>query len=122
MKCFIHIDQEAIAVCKKCGKAMCAECSAYSAHSGICPECRRESFMEEREVCKMNSRDYKKGMIWNIVVCVLLCWTIIAIPVCLIKFLINKNKKAKEDARIAVLTAEIDKLTLALNDKGHAFV
>lgn len=40
MKCFIHEDREAIAVCKDCGKAMCRNCSAFTNHSGLCPECR----------------------------------------------------------------------------------
>ena len=47
---------------------------------------------------------------------------VVLVDMITIVHLLNKNKKAKEDARIAVLTAEIDKLTLALNDKGNAFV
>ncbi len=43
MKCFIHGGREAIAVCKRCGKGMCSNCSAYTGHSGICPECTLSS-------------------------------------------------------------------------------
>lgn len=49
MRCFIHSNVEAIAVCKKCGKAMCTNCSSYSGHSGICPECRRDEYIAERK-------------------------------------------------------------------------
>ena len=48
MKCFIHGDREAIAVCKLCGKGMCSNCSAYTGHSGICPECRLSSLTARR--------------------------------------------------------------------------
>ena len=47
MKCFIHNEVEAIAACRKCGKGMCQDCSAYSGHTGICPECRRQEFILE---------------------------------------------------------------------------
>ena len=48
MKCFIHGDKEAIAVCKECGKGMCSNCSAYTGHSGICPECTLSSLTAQR--------------------------------------------------------------------------
>ncbi|MBE5740577.1 MAG: hypothetical protein E7349_06995 [Clostridiales bacterium] len=121
MKCFIHSNEEAVAACKKCGKGMCANCSAYSDHSGICPECRREDFIREREDCEMQARDYKKGMVWNIVWCVLLCWTVIAIPWNLISFFMRKSKRAKVLSRINFLTEEITKLTKALNT-GSAII
>ena len=54
MKCFVHMDKEAIAVCKVCGKAMCSECSAYSNHSGICPECRKVQLEKERKSLEIN--------------------------------------------------------------------
>lgn len=41
MRCFIH-DTEAVAVCRKCGKAMCRNCSGFDNHSGFCPACKRE--------------------------------------------------------------------------------
>ena len=48
MRCFIHGSKEAIAACRKCGKGMCDDCSAYSGHTGICPACRRDEFVAER--------------------------------------------------------------------------
>ena len=48
MNCFIHPHKAAVATCKKCGKAMCENCSAYSGHSGICPECRNDEYKRER--------------------------------------------------------------------------
>ena len=55
MNCFIHMNTPAISVCKKCGKAMCADCSAYSNHTGICPECRRGEFIKERDNCSLEA-------------------------------------------------------------------
>ena len=48
MNCFIHPHKAAVATCKRCGKAMCENCSAYSGHSGVCPECRNDEYKRER--------------------------------------------------------------------------
>ena len=48
MNCFIHPHKAAVATCKRCGKAMCENCSAYSGHSGECPECRNADYKRER--------------------------------------------------------------------------
>ena len=48
MNCFIHPHKAAVATCKRCGKAMCENCSAYCGHSGICPECRNADYKRER--------------------------------------------------------------------------
>lgn len=61
MKCFMHPDVEAIATCKKCGKAMCANCSAYSNHSGICPQCKMEEYQSELN----NINEYLRSTIWG---------------------------------------------------------
>ena len=61
MKCFMHPDVEAIATCKKCGKAMCANCSAYSNHSGICPQCKMEEYQSELN----NINEYRRSTIWG---------------------------------------------------------
>lgn len=45
MRCFIHNDKEAIGVCKKCGKAMCNDCSSFNNHNGICPACMRKNIV-----------------------------------------------------------------------------
>lgn len=61
MKCFMHPDVEAIATCKKCGKAMCANCSAYSNHSGICPQCKMEEYQAELK----HINEYRRSTIWG---------------------------------------------------------
>lgn len=61
MKCFMHPDVEAIATCKKCGKAMCANCSAYSNHSGICPQCKMEEYQAEL----IDINEYRRSTIWG---------------------------------------------------------
>ena len=48
MNCFIHPHKAAVATCKRCGKAMFENCSAYSGHSGVCPECRNADYKRER--------------------------------------------------------------------------
>ena len=63
MKCFIHMHEEALAVCNRCGKAMCASCSAYSGHKGICPECRRNEFIAERKERQKKVRSHLSNMI-----------------------------------------------------------
>lgn len=48
MKCFIHGDREARAICLICGKAMCIDCSAYTGHSGKCPSCYLGEFRKQK--------------------------------------------------------------------------
>ena len=123
MKCFIHNESEAIATCKKCGKAMCAKCSAYSGHSGICPECRRDEFIAEVKSNNVKIKELKWDMAKNIIWTVLLCWTVIAIPINLVKFFNNMSNKNKLNERNTQLNAEIPTLTKSLNDRGGvAFV
>lgn len=49
MKCFVHEDKEAVAVCKECGKAMCSDCSSFGMHSGVCPECLLPMLKDEKQ-------------------------------------------------------------------------
>ena len=121
MKCFIHHNKEAIAACKKCGKGMCEDCSAYSGHSGICPECRREDFIEDRIQLLNEAADYKKGMVMNVVWSVLLCWTVIALPWNAIAFVCKMRKRNAILAKANKLQEEITKLTAAL-DSGNAII
>ena len=123
MRCFIHNEAEAIATCKRCGKAMCAKCSAYSNHSGVCPECRRIDFIKEVKENNEDIKEFKKQKISNVVWGVLLCWTIIGIFVNVYRF--KKNSKAIEnlEMRNTKLQIEIDKLSETLNERGtDAFV
>lgn len=123
MRCFIHNEAEAIATCKRCGKAMCAKCSAYSNHSGVCPECRRDEFIDEVKHNENEIKEYKRDRIFNIVWAVLLCWTIIAIPYNLFKFFKNGKEIVKLEERNTKLNVEIEKLTESLNERGtKAFV
>lgn len=136
MKCFIHLNDEAISVCKICGKAMCMNCSAYSNHTGICPECRRTEFINERNNLNIelsrNKKSVIKCVILAIVISVLAVVLAIAIsPITLIGLALNlvfvfrillllKRRRPIED-RIAYLTGEIDKLGVALQ-RGAAII
>ena len=136
MKCFIHLNDEAISVCKRCGKAMCMNCSAYSNHTGICPECRREDFIKERTQLGWALKSNKSMVIKNIVIAIAISvlaivLAIIISPITLIGLALNlifvfnilsllKRRKPIED-RIAYLTGEIDKLSVALN-RGAAII
>ena len=110
MKCFVHPNEEAICVCKKCGKAMCQRCSAYSQHSGICPECKKKE-LEYSRICLLEeARSLKWGAIGALCLTVLTCWTVIGLFVfgiiSLVKF---KNRKNIQD-EIAFISNEIKKL------------
>lgn len=117
MKCFIHFDQEAIAACRKCGKGMCANCSAYSGHSGICPECRKKEFEEKVSSLRKN----KKETIWSIVKWALAVVLVITIPVSAIMITVKAFKIKKINAEITSLTAEIEKLNNAMQ-RGNATI
>ncbi len=102
MKCFVHANVEAMGVCKTCGKGMCAECSAYSGHTGICPECRLEEFKKELPRKKQN----KKDCIWDIIIHSLMCIILVGIP-----RLIEDIQELKTlNERIEVLEKEITRL------------
>lgn len=136
MKCFIHLNDEAISVCKKCGKAMCMNCSAYSNHSGICPECRRDEFIKERNelnsALSINKSSVTKCIAAAVVISVLaIVLAIIVSPILLLGLALNlifvfkilsllKRRKPIED-RIAFLTGEINKLGVALQ-RGTALI
>ena len=47
MRCFIHDEAEAVSVCKKCGKPMCASCSKHGSKDNICPECLKSKLENE---------------------------------------------------------------------------
>jgi hypothetical protein len=76
MKCFSHVNEEASGVCKKCGKAMCINCSAYSNHSGVCPACRLKEFEAEYEMNK--SEIIKKASIAVLITVAVIAATIIS--------------------------------------------
>ncbi|MBR7110288.1 MAG: hypothetical protein IKC83_00280 [Clostridia bacterium] len=118
MKCFIHSGEEAVASCKKCGKGMCANCSAYSNHTGICPECRKDEFINEKNVLE----DENKIIPWRIAGWVLFSCTVIGAIIGIPKIIartidLNNNKK-----RIDYLSGEINKLNQILVYTGKAVI
>ena len=114
MKCFIHWEAEAIAACRTCGKGMCAQCSAYSGHSGICPECRKNDFIKERE----NLIQGNKNLVWEIVKASFRCLLIITIPRSVYRIVKGVRRRKANTERIATLTTEIDRLNNALANRG----
>ncbi len=123
MKCFIHFDAEAIAACRTCGKGMCAECSAYSGHSGVCPECRKKEFEKERANLTAQNKELKWGIVRAAVGTVLLFWTVIFGIINGVKWYKRKKQYNKNVERIDVLSKEITKLNKALNNRGtNAFI
>ena len=119
MKCFIHEQQEAIAVCEKCGKGMCGECSAYSAHSGICPECRRKDFIEEKKAKYNLLGCVKSDIRWNTFKMIALSWTVIGLFYFLYQRSVSIKEKNELETRINWLDKEISRLGKALGNKGQ---
>ena len=118
MRCFIHNEAEAIATCRKCGKAMCAQCSAYSGHSGICPQCRKEEFVKERKEISFSLERETKSLFWYKVKAILFIWTIIYPLYAL--YMISTTKKEIEtlQSRYNKLNAEINRLNESLKSRG----
>ena len=121
MKCFIHGAKEAIAACRNCGKGMCSDCSAYSGHTGVCPQCRKEEF----EIERIEKYKETKSLLWRIVgwsvLTVALCWTVIAVLIGGVK-IFNRVRRRKEALnRIDYLNGEIDKLDNALK-QGRSLI
>lgn len=137
MKCFIHVSQDAISVCKRCGKAMCADCSSYSQHSGICPECRRDEFIKERASLQKRLRENKQSIILSCIVIVLFIalaiWLFVDVMSVLggivlaltigigIRVAVLFSKRKPMINRINFLTGEINKLTWSLS-KGAGVI
>lgn len=136
MKCFMHPSKEAISVCKKCGKAMCADCSSYTGHSGICPVCKKEEYETE---LKMQNNKFRKNtsstILWSIVGILITILAIILIvkssPIfaigfaftiaAIIKVIINMNNRKSIKQRIIYLQGEIQKINTALS-KGTGII
>ena len=118
MKCFIHFNQEAVAACRTCGKGMCASCSAYSNHSGVCPECRKKELEEER-LARINQTSKLKWAIFkSAALTILLCWTVIFGIVYGYKWYKNKVALKDNEDRIVYLSGEIAKLDKALSNRS----
>lgn len=120
MRCFIHPEKEAISVCKNCGKAMCADCSAFSGHNGICPECRLEEFIQERGWKESELKSIKFAIFGWGFVGVITCWTIIGALIGGVLCYKKVKEKRECEKRIADLTLQIDRLSKALKNRGTA--
>ena len=122
MKCFIHNDVEAVSACKICGKGMCANCSAYSGHTGVCPACRLAEFERTSSYLKKE----RKGLIFRLVVSILavivLLFTVLVLAIVpAVLAVINFVKIKKKDERIKYYDGEIEKLRSALR-QGSAMI
>ncbi len=120
MRCFVHINEEAIAACRHCGKGMCANCSAYSGHSGICPECRKVEFEKEVKSLKSYNKELKWGIIGAAAGTILLFWTIIFGLIFGISWYKKKKEYENNEERIFYLESEIEKLNKVLYSRGTA--
>lgn len=118
MKCFIHGNQEAVAVCKKCGKAMCASCSSYSGHSGLCPVCRKQEFELKRTQLSAQIETYKWPIVGYATLTILFFWTIIGGIYGGYKWYKCTQEKNAKQLEVLKLTQEINKLNKALNSRS----
>ena len=121
MKCFIHSAKEAVAACKQCGKGMCSNCSAYSGHTGICPQCRKVEFEAERARLTGEEKDLRWAIFGWSVFTVVLAVTIIGLFFGGYKIISSVIGRKKANERINYLTREIAKLNNALRS-GNAVI
>ncbi|HPG92806.1 MAG TPA: hypothetical protein PK675_05285 [Clostridia bacterium] len=117
MKCFIHSALESVAVCKRCGKGMCSDCSSYTNHSGICPSCKLEDY--EAEHIEVKKKIIFK-IIWSVLFALIaiICAIALSLPIFwagLIIPLIIMATSIVLFKRINFLDGEILKLRSALS-------
>jgi len=118
MRCFVHLNKEAIAACRTCGKGMCADCSAYSGHSGVCPQCRKAEFEKEVRSLHQQNRELSGEIFWSVLLAILLCWTVIGLIWNIVAVIIKANKKSSNTTRISNLEQEIARLDKILVNRG----
>ena len=129
MNCFIHPHKAAVATCKRCGKAMCENCSAYSGHSGICPECRNADYKRERAALIDERKSKIRRIVFEAVIIALVVlftlWMIIEAGAAMLVFLIaalilvpfvvhNAKRLKAIKERLTFVEGEIAKLDAAL--------
>ena len=122
MKCFIHTEKDAVAICKKCGKGMCSNCSAYNRHTGICPECRKEDFLMEVIQLKEEEQEWKKVIFKRWFFTILFSWTVIGLFYGIYKIAVSKAEREKRIERIKFLQGEILKLEQAKIAHGEGVI
>ena len=121
MRCFIHNSVEAIAACRRCGKGMCSNCSAYSGHTGICPECRRNDFIVEARGKRQRVAQLQKDIKWNIAKTVLLFWTLYFLFAGIYEHRKMKKELEALETRIETLDKEIKRLGDYMHTNGQEF-
>lgn len=129
MNCFIHPHKAAVATCKRCGKAMCENCSAYSGHSGICPECRNDEYKRERAALIDERKSKIRWIVFEAVICALIVvltfamvaeegamvLIVLALALIPVPFIVRNAKRLKAiKERLTFVEGEIAKLDAAL--------
>ena len=129
MNCFIHPHKAAVATCKRCGKAMCENCSAYCGHSGECPECRNADYKRERAALIDERKSKIRWIVFEAVIIALVVlftlWMIIEAGAAMLVFLIaalipvpfvvhNAKRLKAIKERLTFVEGEIAKLDAAL--------
>ena len=117
MKCFIHSAIESVAVCKRCGKGMCTDCSSYTNHSGICPSCKLVEY--EQEHIEVKKKIISKT-VWSTIILLIsvICAIAASEPLCLVILVIPAIimlTSIRFFNRIKFLNGEILKLRNALS-------
>ena len=101
MSCFIHRNQEGVAVCKKCGKNMCVECSSMVEHSGLCPTCYRPELIEQIEELEEERKHLMGRMIVLVILAIISIYTIVGPLICLVLFS-KAQKRRKEEIPLMI--------------------
>ena len=129
MNCFIHPHKAAVATCKRCGKAMCENCSAYSGHSGICPECRNDEYKRERAALIDERKSKIRWIVFEaVIIALVVLFTLLMIieagaamlvfliaALIMVPFIVRNAKRLKAiKERLTFVEGEIAKLDAAL--------
>ena len=129
MNCFIHPHKAAVATCKRCGKAMCENCSAYSGHSGVCPECRNADYKRERAALIDERKSKIRWIVFEaVIIALVVLFTLLMIieagaamlvfliaALILVPFIVRNAKRLKAiKERLTFVEGEIAKLDAAL--------
>ena len=129
MNCFIHPHKAAVATCKRCGKAMCENCSAYCGHSGECPECRNADYKRERAALIDERKSKIRWIVFEaVIIALVVLFTLLMIieagaamlvfliaALILVPFIVHNAKRLKAiKERLTFVEGEIAKLDAAL--------
>ncbi|WP_223669078.1 hypothetical protein [Kangiella shandongensis] len=61
MKCYSHINKEAVGVCRACTKGICVDCSYDTGHGLACKESCEHEVDELQELVQRNKQIYSIG-------------------------------------------------------------